>query len=103
MRRRALFPLLGLAALLALAVARAASPGGPPSHGTASTEASSGAGSTSGFDGAALPGSVTAPAFTLADQYGHAVSPASFRGQVTILTFLYSTCGAACVVIAQQI
>jgi cytochrome oxidase Cu insertion factor (SCO1/SenC/PrrC family) len=103
MRRRALFPLLGLAALLALAVALAAILGGSSSHGPAATEASSGASSTSGFDGAALPAGVSAPAFALTDQYGHVVSPSAFRGQVTILTFLYSTCGATCVVIAQQI
>lgn len=103
MRRRALFPLLGLAALLALALALAASLGGSSGHGSASTETHSGASSTSGFDGAALPVSVTAPAFVLTDQYGHTVSPSAFRGQVTIVTFLYSTCGATCVVIAQQI
>jgi protein SCO1 len=103
MRRRALFPLLGLAALLAVALALAASLGRSSSHGSASTEASSGASSTSGFDGAALPVRVSAPAFALTDQYGRAVSPSAFRGQVTILTFLYSTCGGTCVVIAQQI
>jgi protein SCO1/2 len=57
----------------------------------------------SGFDGAALPPGVQAPAFTLTDQHGHAVSLASYRGQVTIVAFVYSTCGATCVVIAQQI
>ena len=100
MRRRALFPLLGLAAVAALAVALAASLGGSSNHGSASTETSSGA---SGFDGAALPAGLSAPAFTLTDHYGRAVSPAAFHGQVTILTFLYPTCGATCVVIAQQI
>ena len=103
MRRRALFPLLGLAAVAALALALAASLGGSSNHGSASTEASSGASPTSGFEGAALPTGLSAPAFALTDQYGRAVSPAAFRGQVTILTFLYSTCGATCVVIAQQI
>jgi protein SCO1 len=103
MRRRGLFLLLGLAALLALALAIAASLGGSSGHGSTSTEASHGAASTSGFDGAALPAGVIAPAFTLTDQNGHSVSLAESRGQVTILTFLYSTCGPTCVVIAQQI
>jgi protein SCO1 len=57
----------------------------------------------SGFDGAALPAGVTAPAFTLTDQRGRAASLAAYRGKVTIVAFVYSTCGATCVVIAQQI
>jgi protein SCO1 len=59
--------------------------------------------SPTGFDGAALPGSVAAPDFTLSDQQGRPVSLSDYRGQVTVLTFLYSTCGATCVLIAQQI
>jgi protein SCO1/2 len=57
----------------------------------------------SGFAGAALPAGVLAPAFTLTDQRGRPVSLASDRGQVAIVAFVYSTCGATCVVIAQQI
>jgi protein SCO1/2 len=57
----------------------------------------------SGFDGAALPPGVIAPAFTLTDQRGRSVSLAGHRGRVTIVAFVYSTCGATCVVIAQQI
>ncbi len=57
----------------------------------------------SGFDGAAFPVGISAPAFTLSDQYGRRVSLGDYRGQVVVLTFLYSTCGDACVVIAQQI
>ncbi len=44
-----------------------------------------------------------APGFTLVDQTGRAVSLSGFRGHVVVLSFLYSTCGATCVVIAQQI
>jgi protein SCO1 len=57
----------------------------------------------SGFAGAALPAGVRAPAFALTDQRGRPVSLAGQRGQVTIVAFVYSTCGATCVVIAQQI
>jgi protein SCO1/2 len=61
----------------------------------------------SGFDGAALPAGVPAPAsFTLTDLTSPGrkrVSLASYRGRVAIVAFLYSTCGATCVVIAQQI
>ena len=56
-----------------------------------------------GFDGAALPGARPAPGFALPDQYGRTISLASLRGTPVILTFLYSHCGAPCVLIAQQI
>jgi protein SCO1/2 len=55
------------------------------------------------LDGAALPTGIVAPPFTLADQYGRRVSLAQEHGHVTVLAFLYTTCGAACVLIAQQI
>jgi protein SCO1 len=62
----------------------------------------------SGFDGAALPTGVPAPAdFTLRDLTGSGshgqVSLSSYRGRVTVLAFVYTRCGATCVVIAQQI
>lgn len=74
----------------------------PPASGapTGSATPSSTAG---GFDGAALPGEREAPAFTLDDQYRHAISLASLRGEEVVLTFLYARCGAPCVLIAQQI
>ncbi len=61
--------------------------------------------SASGFDGAALPASVPAPAnFELRDLTGGTpVSLSSYRGRVAIVAFPYSTCGATCAVIAQQI
>lgn len=57
----------------------------------------------SGFDGAALPAGLTAPGFTLIDQYGQSISPARYRGQVIALAFLYSTCGRVCILLAQQV
>ncbi|MCW3031715.1 MAG: hypothetical protein JWM60_60 [Solirubrobacterales bacterium] len=59
--------------------------------------------SQGGFDGAALPGGRQAPAFSLTDQYGRPVSLDSLRGEPVLLAFLYSRCGAPCVLIAQQI
>jgi protein SCO1 len=60
--------------------------------------------SSSGFDGAALPAGPT-HGLTLADLTagGRTVSLSQYRGRVVVLAFLYSTCGAPCVVIAQQI
>ncbi len=58
---------------------------------------------SSGFDGAALPDGVRAPEFALTDQRGRRVTLREQRGRVTVLAFTYSTCGATCVVIAQQI
>jgi protein SCO1/2 len=55
------------------------------------------------FQGAAFPGAIAAPNFTLHDQYGGEISLSSYRGRVVMLTFLYSTCGDTCVVIGQQI
>jgi protein SCO1 len=103
MRRR--LPLL-LAWVTALAVALAvvvivlgtSSGGSSPSPGAPSHAASA-----SGFDGAPLPGDVAAPPFTLTDQQGRRVSLSDYRGQVVLLTFLYSRCGATCILIAQQI
>ncbi len=74
------------------------------SHSATDTGASAPTSSSSGFDGAPLP---VGPAhgFTLADvtDNGRSVSLSQYRGQVVVLAFLYSTCGAPCVVIAQQI
>jgi len=57
----------------------------------------------SGFAGAALPPGPRPPAVTLSDQAGRHVSLAAAQGRVSILAFLYTRCGAACTVIAQQI
>jgi len=59
--------------------------------------------SSSGFDGALLPGDVTASDFTLTDQHRRRVSLSRYRGRVTILTFLSSACPPTCPLVAQQI
>jgi protein SCO1 len=87
---------VALAALCSVALA-ACSSGSPSSQSAAQAPAAS------GFDGAALPPGVLAPSFTLSDEHGQAVSLASLRGQVAIVAFVYSTCGAPCIVIGQQI
>jgi protein SCO1 len=89
---------VALAAVVALAVIAMASRGS-----SAGTSSLSSSGPESGFDGAALPGDVSAPGFALTDQYGRAVSLSDYRGRVVVLAFLYSTCGATCILIAQQI
>jgi protein SCO1/2 len=105
MRRRPHLTMLALASALVLALAFvvAVSLSGSSSQSPSPTQASSGASAASEFDGAALPGAVSAPDFTLTDQQGRPVTLASYRGQVTLIAFLSSTCGATCVVIAQQI
>ncbi|HEY4451542.1 MAG TPA: SCO family protein [Solirubrobacteraceae bacterium] len=74
-------------------------PGPAPRSGTASVSARAGA----QFDGAALPTTVAAPSFSLLDLGGRRVTLRAQRGAVTVLAFLYSHCGAPCIVIAQQI
>jgi protein SCO1/2 len=91
---------LGIAFALAVFLdgPAARSPAGSPA-----ASASESAASSSGFDGSLLPAGVRARDFTLADQDGRSVSLHSYRGQVTILTFLYSTCKDVCPLMAQQI
>ncbi len=104
MRRRPRLLLLALLAVLAVTVALVAILAAPSGHdGASSSLPGSEATTSSGFDGAALYPSTMAPGFTLTDQYGRSVSLSSVRGHVAVLTFLYSTCGATCVLIAQQI
>jgi protein SCO1/2 len=43
------------------------------------------------------------PRFTLRDQNGHRVSPQDARGDVLVMTFLYSTCRTLCPMQAQEI
>jgi cytochrome oxidase Cu insertion factor (SCO1/SenC/PrrC family) len=91
---------VALAAALAVAALLAGCSGGSsPSTSSSATSAPQG----SGFDGAALPGGVVAPGFTLTDQRGRLVSLARYRGQATVLSFLYPTCGPTCILVAQQI
>jgi protein SCO1/2 len=92
---------LALAAALAVAVLLAGCPGGSSS--SSSSSSATGATQGSGFDGAALPAGVAAPGFTLTDQQGRSVSLARYRGQPTVVSFLYPTCGPTCILVAQQI
>jgi protein SCO1 len=52
------------------------------------------------FVGQALPGPPLAPAFTLNDDTGRAMSLASQRGHYVIVTFLYTHCRDVCPIIA---
>jgi protein SCO1/2 len=89
-RRRTALALIGAAAILAGLIACG---GGSAAHPSAST----------GFAGAALPTSLPVRDFTLEDQSGRRVSLTGYRGQVVILAFISSTCGATCILLAQQI
>lgn len=68
-----------------------------------SSGSSSAVRSSSAFEGAELPRNMTAPGFTLIDQEHRPVSLAQLRGQVVVLAFLYTGCGANCTVLAQQV
>jgi cytochrome oxidase Cu insertion factor (SCO1/SenC/PrrC family) len=92
-----------LAAVCAmLALALGASCGTSKNAPAAATETRAEGASASGFAGAALP-LASARDFTLADEHGRAVSSSEYRGRVVVLAFLGASCGAPCVVIAQQI
>jgi protein SCO1 len=93
---------LALAAVLAAAIVVAAILISHPGD-SMTTPRTSTAGAASGFDGAALPPAIGASDFALTDQSGRRVSLSDYRGQVVVVAFLYSTCGATCIVIAQQI
>jgi protein SCO1 len=107
---RAVSPALAGALALALVLAAIglvliiSSGSGSGEHVTSSSAAGSiSAARASKFDGAPLPENTPAPDFTLTDQQGRRVSLSEYRGHVVVLTFLYSTCGGPCVLIAQQI
>ena len=89
--------LVAAIAIVAILVSSSGNSGSGPGSRTST------AGTESGFDGAALPAGVNAEDFTLTDQNGRRVSLSDYRGQVVVVAFLYSTCGATCIVIAQQI
>lgn len=55
------------------------------------------------FEGATLPEGLRAPAIDLRDEDGDRVRMADFRGQPTIVTFLYSNCDDTCPTQAQQV
>lgn len=54
------------------------------------------------IDGSAAPLNFAAPAFTLTDQTGRAVSLTSLHGKVVLLTFLDPVCVSDCPLIAQE-
>jgi cytochrome oxidase Cu insertion factor (SCO1/SenC/PrrC family) len=54
------------------------------------------------INGASAPVDFPAPAFSLTDQDGRAVTLASLRGKVVLLTFLDDTCSVDCPLIAQE-
>ena len=89
-------------AVLLLAAAAFAILASKGTSGCARHSAPAAAGS-SGFEGAAVPGAPPAPPFALERIGGGSVSLASLRGRPVVLAFLYSRCGAPCVLIAQQI
>jgi protein SCO1 len=101
MRPRTHLTLALLAAVAAAALIAAVAVGGL--EGGSATSTHSGINETSPFDGAALPLSAPIADFTLTDQSGRRVSLHDYRGHVTLITTAYSGCGAACVLIAQQI
>jgi cytochrome oxidase Cu insertion factor (SCO1/SenC/PrrC family) len=80
-----------------------ASSAGSAATGSAASAPAAATPSASGFDGAEIPAAAPADDFTLRDQSGARVSLSRTRGKVTILAIPYSTCGDACVVIAEQI
>ena len=70
---------------------------------SAAESSAAGRASGSGFAGAALPAGIVAPGFDLTDQRGRRVTLADYRGHVVMISFVYSSCGPACVLVAQQI
>ena len=54
------------------------------------------------INGPSTPVDFPAPAFSLTDQNGQAVTLASLRGKVVLLTFLDDTCSVDCPLIAQE-
>ncbi|GAC1445641.1 MAG: hypothetical protein NVSMB52_07490 [Chloroflexota bacterium] len=63
---------------------------------------STGAQSAPALQGTILPPR-TAPAFNLKDQFGRRITPASFRGQPVVLTFLSAACTQLCPTIAETL
>ena len=92
-----------VAAALALAALSGCSGGSSGGADTTSTEAAAGPPSTTGYDGALLPGNLRPREFALTDQHGRRVWLSYFKGKVTILTFLYTTSNTTAPLIAQQI
>ena len=109
MRQRSRIILLAVATAVVLALALLVLLDHPATRSPTSSAAAAAravaenAQASTGFDGALLPKGVSAPDFTLTDQAGRRVSLGQYRGRVTILTFLSTTCHPACPLIAQQV
>jgi protein SCO1/2 len=103
MRPRSRIFLLALATVLVLALALVVLLGRPSSPAPSASAPAAEHASSSGFDGALLPGHVSASDFTLTDQAGRRVSVGRYRGRVVILTFLSTACAPTCPLVAQQI
>lgn len=58
---------------------------------------------TAGLRGSIRPPQIPPADFSLLDEQGRRVSLAEFRGEVVVLTFLYSTCEDTCPLAADQI
>src|SRR5690242_5598247 len=58
--------------------------------------------SASGYVGATLPAEAPHD-FALTDERGRSASTREYRGRVVVLAFLGTSCGAPCVVIADQV
>jgi protein SCO1/2 len=58
---------------------------------------------SSPFEGATMPAGVEAPDFALRDENGRRVTMKEYRGEVVVVTFLYSHCTTECPAQAQQI
>jgi protein SCO1/2 len=86
---------LVVTATLALAAAAGVTLLARPGDGTGSTGAT-------GFAGSVRP-AIPPQDFRLRDQNGRAVTLADFRGEVVVLTFMYTTCRDTCPLTATQI
>ena len=56
-----------------------------------------------GFAGAVSPPGAKAPGFRLRDESGASISPGDRRGEISVITFLYTTCEDTCPITASQI
>jgi protein SCO1/2 len=89
--RLALMVFASLAILAAAGVVVFARPENPPPLGAG------------GFAGALSPPNIPPRDFTLSDEAGKSISLRQYRGQVVVLTFMYSTCQDTCPVTATTI
>lgn len=54
------------------------------------------------FSGVPLSPAISAPSFTLTNQFGERVSLSDFRGKVVVMSFLYSNCRTVCPAITHK-